>query len=60
MARRIKLRTDISSGNACYQPIPVAARSKEWVCRGSLAGTAGLNPSGGWDIYLLRMLCVGR
>jgi hypothetical protein len=28
------------------RPIPVAARSKAWVCGRSLAGTAGLNPGG--------------
>jgi hypothetical protein len=29
------------------QPIPVAARSKTWVCGRSLAGIAGSNPAGG-------------
>jgi hypothetical protein len=28
-------------------PMPVAARSKAWVCGRSLAGIAGLNPAGG-------------
>ena len=32
--------------------IPVAARSKAWVCRRSLAGI-GSNPSRGMDVYLL-------
>jgi hypothetical protein len=27
------------------EPIPVAARSKAWVCGRSLAGIAGLNPT---------------
>ena len=29
-------------------PIPVAARSKAWVCGRLLAGIAGSNPSGAW------------
>jgi len=28
-------------------PIPVAVRSKEWVCGHSLAGIVGSNPTGG-------------
>jgi hypothetical protein len=48
------------------KPIPVAARSKAWVCGRSLAGTVGLNPARGMDVCLLRVfvlssrgLCVG-
>ena len=33
--------------------IPVAARSKAWVCGRSLAGTAGSNLSGNMDVCLL-------
>ena len=40
--------------------ISVAARSKAWVCGGTLAGIAGSNPAGGMDISLLRMLYVMR
>jgi len=40
-------------------PIPMAARSKEWVYDQSLVGIAGLNPSGGMVICLLWVLCVG-
>jgi hypothetical protein len=29
-------------------PIPMAARSKAWVCDHSLAGNAGSNPAGAW------------
>jgi hypothetical protein len=36
-----------------YMPIPVAERSKAWVCSRSPAGTAGSNPAEGMDIYLL-------
>jgi hypothetical protein len=34
-------------------PIPVAARSKAWICGRSLTGIAGLNPAGGMDVCLL-------
>jgi hypothetical protein len=36
-----------------YLPIPVAARSKAWVCGRSSAEIVGSNPSGGIDICLL-------
>ena len=34
-------------------PIPVAERSKAWVCSCSPAGIAGSNPAGGMDVCLL-------
>jgi hypothetical protein len=34
-------------------PIPLAARSKAWVCGCSLAGIAGSNPAMGIDVCLL-------
>ena len=45
-------------------PIPVAERSKAWVCSRSPAGIAGSNPAGGLDVRLLwvlsgRGLCDG-
>jgi hypothetical protein len=42
-------------GHRCYftETVPVAARSKEWVCGRSLAETAGSNPAGGMDVCLL-------
>ena len=40
-----------------YAPIPVAARSRAWVCGRSVAGIAGSNPAGGVDVFLLRVLC---
>jgi len=46
-------------------PIPVAARSKAWVCDRSLAGIVGLNTAAGMDVcrecFVLtsRSLCVG-
>jgi hypothetical protein len=35
-----------------HEPIPVAARSKAWVCDCSLAGIAGSNSAGGMDVCL--------
>ena len=35
------------------RPIPVAARSKAWVCGRSPAGIVGSNPTGGMDACLL-------
>ena len=40
------------------EPIPVAARSKAWVCGHSLAGIVGSNPVGDMDVCLLWVLCV--
>ena len=40
------------------QPIPVAARSKAWVCCRWLAEIAGSNPAGGVDVSLSRECCV--
>jgi hypothetical protein len=34
-------------------PIPVATRSKAWVCRRSFVGIVGSNPTGCMDICLL-------
>jgi hypothetical protein len=42
------------------RPIPVATRSKAWVCGRSLAGIAGSIPAGGMDVSLLLLLCVVR
>jgi hypothetical protein len=39
-------------------PIPVAARSKAWVCGRLVAGIAGSNPARGMDVCLcVYMLC---
>jgi len=42
------------------QRIPVAARSKDWVCGRSFHRIVGLNPVGGMDVCLLWVLCVAR
>ena len=34
-------------------PVPVAARSKAWVCGRSLDGIVGSNPTGGMEVCLL-------
>ena len=36
-----------------FLPIPVAARSKAWVCDRSLSGIGSSNPAGGTDVCLL-------
>ena len=41
-------------------PIPVAARSKAWVCGRSLVGIVGSNPGGCMDVCLLWVSCVVR
>jgi hypothetical protein len=41
-------------------PIPVAARSKAWICGRSLAGLAGSNPAKNMDVCLLCVLCFVR
>jgi hypothetical protein len=37
--------------------IPVAARSKAWVCGRSLAGIAGSNPTRGMNVCLVSVVC---
>jgi hypothetical protein len=41
-----------------YWPVPVAARSKAWVCGSSLVGIEGSNPAGGHGcLFLVRIVC---
>ena len=40
--------------------VPVAARSKAWVCGRWRTAIAGSNPAGGMDSCLLWVLCVVR
>ena len=37
-------------------PVPVAARSKAWVCGPSLAGIVGSNPAGAW-MFVVSVVC---
>ena len=43
-----------------YTPIPVAARSKHWVCGCSLAGIAGSNPAGVMNVCRECWVLSGR
>jgi hypothetical protein len=47
----------IFEGLLIFPPIPVAARSKAWVCSRSLDGIVGSNPAGGIDISLESHMC---
>jgi hypothetical protein len=40
-----------------HKPIPVAARSKAWVCGRSQAGIAGLYPAGDIDMSVVIVVC---
>jgi hypothetical protein len=40
------------------KPIPVAVRSKAWVCGHSTDGNVASKPTGAMDIFLLSLLCV--
>ena len=42
------------------RPVPVAARSKAWVCGRSPAEIVGSNLTGCMDVCLLSVLCVVR
>jgi hypothetical protein len=42
------------------RPIPVAARSKVWVCSLSRAGIAGSNPGTGMKVSCERCVFSGR
>jgi hypothetical protein len=42
--------------NIIWQPIPVAARSKAWICGRSLAEIAVSNPAGAW-MSVVNVLC---
>jgi hypothetical protein len=48
------------SGSSETVQIPVAARSKAWICGRSLSGIAGSKPVGVMDVCLLWVLCVVR
>jgi hypothetical protein len=62
-------RSALSCNNNIVHPldkesIPVAARSKTWVCGRLVARSAGSNPARGMDVCLLCLyvvlFCVGR
>jgi len=44
---------DFPQGKEDKMPVPVAARSKAWVCGRSPEETVGSKPTGGMDVCLL-------
>ena len=53
-------RTICESATKRIVPIPVAARSKAWICSLSLAGISGSISAGGMGVWLFWMLSVVR
>ena len=51
---------DILENAEVFSPIPVAARSKAWVCARSLAAVVGSNPTSGIDVYCECCVLSGR
>jgi hypothetical protein len=60
---------NLGTGGLCYRanlisvrialvPVPVASRSKTYVCGRSPDEIVGSNPTGGMDVCLLCVLCV--
>ena len=43
-----------------WKPVPVASRSKAWVCGRSPAETVGSNPTGGMDVCCECFVLSGR
>jgi len=41
-------------------PVPVAVRSKAWICGRSPAETVGSNSAEGMDVCLVCVLCIVR
>jgi hypothetical protein len=56
--RRLDSRYQNSAGT--FMPLPLAASSKMWVCRHSLAGIVGSNPTGGMDVSFECCVLSGR
>ena len=52
--------TNCTSHNNLCLPVPVAARSKAWVCDRWVAGTVGSNPTDDMDDCFLWVLCIVR
>ena len=53
MAQAVSSRPSTAEARVRSQPIPVAARSKAWVCGRSLSGIVGSNPTGGMDVCVV-------
>jgi hypothetical protein len=50
----------VFSHHSCRLPIPVAARSKAWVCGCSLTGIVGSNPAEDMDVSCECCVLLGR
>ena len=57
MKFRLCVANKMSDTYISLWPVPVAARSKAWVCGRSLAETVGLNTAGGMDVCCECCLC---
>jgi len=54
-----RISVDVINGNYLKAlSLPVAARSKAWVCGPSLAGFEGSNPAGGIDVPCECRVCL--
>jgi hypothetical protein len=51
---------DILQNTEVFSPIPVAARSKAWVCGRSLAAVVVWNPARGVDVFCDYCVLSGR
>jgi len=56
----IRLKSELNNGcfTILWPPVPVAARSKEYVCGRSPAEIVGSNPTGGMEVCVFWVLCV--
>jgi hypothetical protein len=54
----LSLHTDLKLWQAYNQTIPVAARSKAWVCGCLVAGIEVSNPAEVMDVCLVFICCV--
>ena len=57
-SRHCATKRKVPGSTAAQWPIPVAARSKAWVCGQSLAGIASSNPARGMEVCVMR--CKGQ
>jgi hypothetical protein len=55
---RIHYGNHLVYSNSYVRPIPVAARSKAWVCGRSLAGITGSSLTGSMDVCLSLVIVV--
>jgi hypothetical protein len=53
MAQAVSRKPPTAEARVRSQPIPVAVRSKAWVCGRSLTKIVGSNPTGGMDVCVV-------